>query len=703
MKFTDHKTVLKALETAQDAEQDLRDLVTSCQLFLKKENGQWEPEWWTQNDNKPRYQFDVTTPIIREISGEIRQKDFSIRVSPSGGNATRKGAELRDGMIRAIQNFSKAKYTYASANENCVIGGIDGWRCVSKYMNPDSFDQDLVIEPVFNFHQRVWFDTSSVAADRSDAKWCVVLHAPPVDEYEDRWPKGSGMSVGQSATNNAYSNKLDVVIVGELLYAKDESIEIVRMSNGRVYKIDDEYNKVKEELEAIGVTEDKKRKVKQRRFYSRFFDNNDWLEAEKKTPFKSCPVIPEYGNYSVLEDKPIYFGEVIKIMDPQRVLNYSLSREIEEGALAPRAKYWMTPKQAEGHEGTLATLNTNSDPVQIFNPDPELPGAPQQQGGAQINPGLRNISEALRLIVGHVAGKYAASMGDNPGLQSGVAIDKLQNKSDSGSYCYHDAHELAITRTGQVLIEAMPEVYDSKRMVRILNEDGTDETVTLYDDVLDQDTGKIVTLNDLNEGQYDVVCTAGPSFRNRQEQTMGFMLEYAQVDPSIMQLGGDLVLNSISFPAAQIMAKRRRAGMLQQGLIPEEEMTDEEKQKMMEAKQQQGQQQDPNALLAMAELEKAKAMNTEAETKRMALQVQILSLQLKAKEQGDKAMIDQAQLMLDEYNAETARITAQANAQKAGADAAVKEVQKQGTLLDNMSKVKELTRPQSQLSLIVSK
>ena len=53
------------------------------------------------------------------------------------------------------------------------------------------------------------------------------------------------------------------------------------------------------------------------------------------------PVVPYYGNFKLIDNTIKYRGVVLKLMDPQRVLNYSLSREIEEGAW-PRAKILAT-------------------------------------------------------------------------------------------------------------------------------------------------------------------------------------------------------------------------------------------------------------------------------------------------------------------------------------------------------------------------
>ena len=135
------------------------------------------------------------------------------------------------------------------------------------------------------------------------------------------------------------------------------------MSNGAVYTIDDDFKKVKDELTLLGIEEVRTRKAYQTKVYSRFFDQTDWLEDEEETIFDRIPIIPLYGNFKIVENKTIYWGVVEKLLDPQRVLNYSLSREIEEGALAPRAKYWMTLTQAAGHEASLETLNVNSDPM----------------------------------------------------------------------------------------------------------------------------------------------------------------------------------------------------------------------------------------------------------------------------------------------------------------------------------------------------
>jgi len=691
--FDSLQSVLNLMSSAQEADHDNREKAREAHLFVDKRDGQWEPYWWTNNVGKPRYTFDQVNPIIDQVTASIELADFDIKVSPMSGPASKETAMVIDGLVRNIEAISRAKDIYVNAGRGMVTTGYDGWMISHKYSDPQSFDQDLVIEPVANFIDRVWFDPASYLQDKSDAQYAFLLHAMSVQEYVKRYPEGSQASVSIDREGDAYYDKGQVIVVGQLFYVSQEAVELVLMSNGAVYTVDDDFKKVKDELVQLGIEEVRTRKAYKTKVYSRFFDQTNWLEDEEETIFDRIPIIPVYGNFKIVENKTIYWGVVEKLLDPQRVLNYSLSREIEEGALAPRAKYWMTLTQAAGHEDALATLNTNSDPVQFFNPDPENPGAPQQQGGAQVNPGLRTISESMRQLIGQTAGMFAASMGDNPGLQSGVAIESLQSKGDNGTIKYFRALESAMAATGDILVKAIPKVYDAQRTVRLLYEDGSSEMQVLNEPIIDQQTGEIVTLNDLAKGQYSVSCRAGPSFRNRQQETIETIIEIAKVDPSIIGMAGDILLNAIPTSAATQIGERKRLQMMAQGLIPQTQLTEEEKAQMAQSAQGQEQQQDPAMVLAQAEMAKAQAEQMRAQVEVQRLQLETAKIQLEAQKMQLGLQADQASLQLETFNAQTNRMNTQIKAQEAGAKIQKESVQTQGMQIDNQMKVVSALNP----------
>jgi hypothetical protein len=365
----------------------------------------------------------------------------------------------------------------------------------------------------------------------------------------------------------------------------------------------------------------------------------------------------------------------------------------------------MTPTQAAGHEDQLGTLNTNSDPVQFFNPDPEFPSIPQQQGGAVVNQGLSLIAQSMQSMINATAGMFAANMGDNPNAQSGVAIRQLQNKGDNGTFKYSRAMEIAIAATGRLIKDAIPKVYDTTRTVRILREDESYDMADLNQQVIDNATGEIVVINDLSVGSYDVICKAGPSYKNRQEETIEAITALAQVDPSIMQIAGDLMLQSVNTPAASQIAERKRAQMLQQGVIPQSQMTEEEIMEMQQAQMMaQGQQApDPAMVLAQAEQLKAEAEMMRSQIEMQKLQNEQIKLQLEAQKLQSQAVGDQADNAIDAFNAETKRMETQIKAQQASATVDKTSAQAMGEQLDNQRKMSDMIDEQqrkAQLSMM---
>lgn len=643
--FTKYQDVAQLLTEAQKAENDNRLLVKEAHIFVTDKAGQWESDWWNKNDGKPRYTFDQTSPVIDQIAGDIEGSDFDIQIKPAGNDATKELAELRDGMVRNIETISNAQSIYAMAGRNVATAGLDHWLVKTDFVNDDSFNQDLIIEPIFNSGDRVWFDVGAQRQDRADSDYGFLLSAIPMAEYKERFPEGSGNSVSQGQDFNVFFNKAETIVIGHLYFRKLTDRELVKTSFGRVFENNDDFKKIEDDLEKdVEIIVDR-RTMKDSTFFVRLFDGSDWLEEEEETVFSTIPIVPVFGNYKVVENKPLYHGAVFKLMDAQRVFNYAKSREIEEGALAPRAKYWMTQKQAEGYEDELATLNTNNDPVQFYTADGEVP-PPAQQGGAQINPGLIALSNDMRTIIGQNAGIFTAAMGDVQAFaQSGVAIEKLQIPKNNVTGKYISALEIAICRTGELLNDAVPKVYDASRQVRIMKEDGSFDIADINTQQLDEETGEFVTLNDLTIGKYDITCRAGPSFDSRQSETVSAIMEIAAVDENVLSLGLDVLLKAINAPGVDKIADRVRLQLLNNGVIPEDQQTDDEKEALAAAAATaQDQPPDAGILLAEAEMAKAQAQsegnqvdlakaqaNIAIETKKLNLRE--IELSLKGREQ----------------------------------------------------------------------
>jgi len=643
--FNNLTDVLNALLEVQGSEKDMRQACRDAKHFITKRDGQWEPYAIEKMDGRYRGTFDMCGPIIDNISGEIKESDFTIRSSPAGGESTEDLAKTYDGLIRNIRNISNAETVFNQAGRSMVIGGFDAWEVVQDYADADSFDQDLFIKRIPNAVDNVWFDGNSKEQDASDAMWVVVMTALTKKEYDRMFPKGSGMSVGDDRQSNAYWQKMAQVNVGRILYKKPVDIELALMSNGAVYKVDEDYEKVKDELAQQGITETRRRTRKSHKVHSRLFDGQTWLEDEEETVFIHLPVVPVYGNFDIIENKRVYYGKIEKLYDQQRSLNYLMSRDIEDGALSPAPFYWITTEQAQGHD--YSRMNVDNAPMRFYNPDAEAPGTPQWSGGVQIQPGLQAQIASMQQMISATANSFNAQQGNASPIQSGVAGAQQIDQGNTGNIKWFKSLEIAICYTGKVLLDAIPKVYDSTRQVRILNEDGTGKMVTLNQSVTDQQSGQIVTLNDLSQGTYDAVCNVGPAFNNQQKETAQAFLEMSNVVPGMADIASDVWVGNLQSPGMDQVANRLRKIQMANGNIPEEEWTDEERQEIAEQQAlaaQQPPQEDPNMVLARAEEGKALAEQTNAQTKQMETQAQI-----QLKQQDQQIRMAEIQLKQQEF------------------------------------------------------
>lgn len=615
-----HSDILIELSDSQDAEKDMREQVREADLFLNKRDGQWEPKILQAMSNRPRYTFDQCNPVVDDIMGEMETTDFAIDVKPSGGAATKEMSISFGGIIRNIEVASKARRIYNQAGRKMTGTGLGGWRITQEFRDSDSFDQDLIIQSLSNFQDRVWFDQDAVEQDMSDSMRCWVLTSMTMGAYKKKWPKGSCMSIGDSRLGDAYNHKKNnEVIIGEYYHRVATDRELARMSNGAIYVIDDDFNDVYDELRASGVTIETTRTRQLLTTHHRIFDGNDWLNNDKKTVFEHIPVIPVYGNFDLSENKIVYWGSIEKLMDPQRVLNYAESKKTAESSLKPIEKTWVAKEQATSSDvkSTLETQNTNSDPVQFYDhAEGVLP--PFKPQNPQPDSILIETAMSAQNYINKASGLHNAGRGIGEPNQAEGTVRLLQNKGDNSNYKYFGSMSVAITHTGNILLKAIPKVYNKRQEMTLIGEDGTQSQITIHEKIHDTQTNRIVTMNDLSKGSYSLSCSPGPAFANKQQETVTNIVEVGKVIPDVLEKGKDVLLANISAPGMNKVAERVRREMVLSGTIPPDQLTKEEKDLKAQMAQQ-GNQPSPieqaQLGIAKAEMEKAQAMTADTMSK----------------------------------------------------------------------------------------
>ena len=666
-----HLTWINELKKLQESDRDQREQAREADAFLLEKDGQWESDIARQLDSakRPRYTFDKITPVIEAMMSDIEDMDFGANVKPQGGEANKEVAKTLEGMMRAIQNMSNTSSLYRKTARRVMRRGFDAWVVKSKYKDPWSFEQDLFIESIPNAVNRAWVSNTCVKEDSSDSDVAYVLSALSPEDYKKQFPEGKAVSVDGGTIDGMDGwddYQPDVIVIAERYYPKEGVIEVAQLTNGDVVRLDEKWDMIKDEYARSGVTIAEKdgvpkiKKVKDFTWYHCVFDGGGVLSEARATVFKSCPVITIYGNHEILgqNSKITYSGIVLKGMDAQRVHNYAKSREIEEGALAPRAKTMMTKAQAKGHGDQIARMNISSDPVLFYNADPEAP-PPYQIGGPQINPHLANLGNQMGIDIKEQASVFDAMQGQFAGRTSEDSVRMQIDRGTAATRKWVNSLVNGIQRACELCLDAIPTVYDTQRQMAIVGIDGSEDLVTLNEEVYDQQTNRLVKMNNLNAGKYKVTCDAGAAFSNRLEAGLAAMLEYAAIDPSIVQSGGDLMLKSIDAPLVDQMAERKRAQLMQAGMIPIEQMTDKEKEQMQAAAQQ-PQQPDANMVLAQAEMTKAQADVQKAQNDQDRITLEIAKLE----QSGQRVDIDRAKAISDIQNKNADTIKKIAEAEK---------------------------------------
>jgi hypothetical protein len=77
------------------------------------------------------------------------------------------------------------------------------------------------------------------------------------------------------------------------------------------------------------------------------------------------------------------------------------------------------------------------------------------------------------------SGQYQEQFSQPSNAQAGVAIQARQRQGDTATYHFIDNVARAIRYTGRILIDLIPKIYDTKRVLRIIGEDGTETFATL--------------------------------------------------------------------------------------------------------------------------------------------------------------------------------------------------------------------------------
>ncbi|MEU9065238.1 portal protein, partial [Streptomyces sp. NPDC048430] len=181
-------------------------------------------------------------------------------------------------------------------------------------------------------------------------------------------------------------------------------------------------------------------------------------------------------------------------------------------------------------------------------------------------------------------------------------------------FIYLDNMAKSLKRAGEVWLSMAREVYGSEREVRVVNEDGTDDIALMNAQVVDRQTGRVVALNDLSTGRYDVTVDVGPSYTARRDATVSVLTNVLNsmlpTDPLRPAIQG-IIMDNLDGEGLEDFKEFNRKQLLTSGIA--KPRNQEEQQIVQQAQMAAQNQPNPEMVLAQAQMVAAEAENKKAD------------------------------------------------------------------------------------------
>tara|TARA_R110000796_G_scaffold203024_4_gene319333 strand:- start:5816 stop:8050 length:2235 start_codon:yes stop_codon:yes gene_type:complete len=695
MKLEDIKEQFKSI---LDDEQELRTAWLDDLRFGMADD-QWPEALKRMRENDP----DGARPCLtvnkipvhaRQIINDMRQSRSAIKILPVDDKADPDTAEILQGMVRHIEHVSNAGMAYDIAAEYQVFMGMGYFRVDTIEVDALYNYQDLIIRPIRNPFS-VYFDPWVEDHAGSDAKRCFVTESMSEAAFKREFPKAETIDWDAAGVGDTWTQDKRIR-VAEHFWIEDRDVDYVQI-NGEWMRAS-KFEKAGIEAIVEAVTS-----IKEPQLMWQKLNGQEILEggAEGMEKLgKYIPIVRVPGEDYWVDDKRIVHGIVRRAKDAQRLYNYSVSVNAETNALQPKAPWIVAEEALDGHEAEWSQSNVKNYAYLPYNATSEdgqpLP-PPQRQFPSGVNNGFVNMLQMADGDLQATIGQFAASLGQPSNEKSGIAIQSRQRVGDIATYHYPDNMSHAVRHAGRILVDLIPQIYDTDRIARTLGEDGKAEVIqlsTTQSGEVQDAAGKITNIYNLSVGKYDVAVSTGPSYNTKRQDAFESMAQMTQANPNLWGVIGDLLVKNMDWPGADEMAKRMRATIPpeilqddqdqdgdQSQLTPEHMEQMQQMQQAFEQLQEQAQQlaqenEQLNGVVQSKAIEQQMAAQ-DNELKRYDIDVKREAASAKSEEAQAKLMLDAQQLELSRFEAESQVQlgAASAGSQAAGNDMMLQQMQ----------------------------
>lgn len=532
---------------------------------------QWTKELYDERskDLRPSLTVNKTRQHNLNIINDAKMNKPSIKYRAAGNGATVESARILDGIARHIEYQSNAPAHYDIATTFQVEGGIGYLRVLTDYVSPESFDQDIFVQAVAD-PLTVYIDPDARAPAKEDMRFAFIFEDIPTEKFKQRYPKYAAYAGVEGFGGDKGWQDKDHVRVAEYFEVVEEADELLAFDgpNGEaITLLASQLRAADPKSKVFDDPMTRRRDVFRKVVKYHFLVGSRLVEEEEKIwPGDVIPIIPVVGEEVIIDGRMDRKGHTRALKDPQRMYNWWASSAVEYGALQTKTPWLVGVESVEGVEDYWRTANRINHaflPYKAVGGDGQALPPPVRVEPPVPSPVALKGMEVAAMEMQMVSGQYENQMGQQGNERTGKAISERQRQGDRATYHFIDNLAIAVRQVGKIILDLIPKVYDTNRVITILAENGESMEVKL-DPQAKQ--AHVMELNENNDvigrilnpgiGQYEVLADVGPGYATRREEAFNALTLLLTQSPTLTGVIGDLMFRAGDFPMAEEAAER---------------------------------------------------------------------------------------------------------------------------------------------------
>ncbi len=551
------------LDISNDADitEEQREQANEDMVFIHRPGGMWEG--FFENTLNPaveriKMQFDLTSEYRDRFIGNWEQNRAAVEFKSDDAATTDEDTDLMNGIHRTdYQDFS-GELSIDNAVQEVADCGIGAFKIATKFEDdedPENDFQRIEFRPIPNAYNSVFWDSNAKWINKRDAMHCTELTEfdresflraypgkDPVSAYVPRRYLEPGLRINRRADEIYIATRYSIIRekVTVHIYNNLQTDEVNVFS-------DEEHKLIEDELKTdeFRVFVRKRRIIKQSVERS-VFSGTEFLDEPERIAGRWIPIIPMYGFRGYVDGVEWYRGLVRPLKDANRAFNMQISQIMEHAAAGNQNKPIFDPDQVEGEVGKTWANLVNA-PYALANAlrhedgTIAVPGPLGYTQSAQLDANTAALMQVIPEFIRSTTGGAPQDTLD-PNA-SGKAIQAMIKRENLKTLPMLKNIVKSIVWGGDVYASIAEEVYSSRRIVTITGNDGSESKKQLFEQVMDEDTGKLVEANNIKGKKFKVFADIGPAHESQKEATVEE--NKAMIEAIAKVSGGEIYLNAL--------------------------------------------------------------------------------------------------------------------------------------------------------------